>query len=87
MAISVFCALRHSDDFIQGLITAVNHDGDSDSTGAICGNILGAYLGTSKIPAEWIAKVELADTLIQVADDLLSGYQDTESWQRRYPGH
>lgn len=31
---------------------AVNHDGDSDSTGAITGNILGAYLGQQAIPQD-----------------------------------
>lgn len=29
--------------------TSVNHSGDSDSTGAVCGNILGAYLGFDEI--------------------------------------
>ena len=43
--IAVYCALRHKSDFSAGIIAAVNHGGDSDSTGAICGNILGAYLG------------------------------------------
>jgi len=43
LSISVYCALKHRDDFRKALIAAVNHDGDSDSTGAITGNIMGAY--------------------------------------------
>ncbi|MEQ8197642.1 MAG: ADP-ribosylglycohydrolase family protein [Clostridiaceae bacterium] len=86
LGISVFCALKFQDDFEQALITAVNHDGDSDSTGAITGNILGAYLGVKKIRPEWIEKVELKDVLIQIADDLLVGYQEDQEWRERYPG-
>ena len=45
LAIAVYCSLRYQDDFDKAVCTAVNHNGDSDSTGAVCGNILGAYLG------------------------------------------
>jgi len=79
--------LKHSQDFSTALIAAVNHDGDSDSTGAITGNILGAYLGLSKIPRNWVEKLELKDVLIQMADDLLVGYRDTSEWWERYPGY
>jgi len=87
LGISVYCALRHRDDFRKALIAAVNHSGDSDSTGAITGNILGAYLGLGKIPPEWAEKVELKEVLTQIADDLLVGHQETREWQERYPGH
>ena len=40
LAIAVFCAVRYQNDFAAGIRAAVNHKGDSDSTGAICGNIL-----------------------------------------------
>lgn len=52
---------------------AVNHGGDSDSTGAITGNILGAYLGLSQIPQKYIDNLELADVIMEIADDL---YED-----------
>jgi ADP-ribosylglycohydrolase len=41
LAIALCCALA-TRDVQPGLIAAVNHSGDADSTGAICGNILGA---------------------------------------------
>lgn len=44
LAIALYCALRHQDDFSAGIIAAVNHSGDSDSTGAVAGNILGAAI-------------------------------------------
>lgn len=87
LAISVYCALKYRDDFKTALITAVNHNGDSDSTGAITGNILGAYLGVSSIPESWIQKVELRDEITQVADDLLTGYKTGKEWWNMYPGY
>jgi|LFRM01.1.fsa_nt_gb ADP-ribosylglycohydrolase len=87
LGISTYCALKYKDSFKKALIAAVNHDGDSDSTGAITGNILGASLGLSKIPEYWVDKVELKEVLIQIADDLLMGYQETNEWWERYPGY
>ena len=87
LAISVFCALRYKDNFEGGVVAAVNHNGDSDSTGAITGNILGAYLGIKKIPKKWCCKLELIDVITQVADDLLIGYSDEGEWWHKYPGY
>lgn len=87
LAIAVYCALSHQDNFKQALIAAVNHNGDSDSTGAITGNLLGAYLGLSQIPQGWVVKIELLPVLLTVADVLLVEYnEDNLDWQR-YPGY
>ena len=67
LAIAVYSALRHCDDFSAAVIAAVNHDGDSDSTGAVTGNILGAYLGSFKIGAEWKKHLELYDQICKTA--------------------
>lgn len=69
-AIAVYCALKHSQDFEAAMIAAVNHSGDSDSTGAVTGNILGAYLGYSAIPCKFIDNLELKDELIELAEIL-----------------
>lgn len=87
LAISIYCSLKYQDDFKKALTTAVNHNGDSDSTGAITGNILGAYLGINRIPSDWVEHVELSESILQISDDLLKGYQDTEEWWNRYPGY
>ena len=50
LAIAVYCSLRYQDDFDKAVCTAVNHNGDSDSTGAVCGNILGAYKHKTCLP-------------------------------------
>lgn len=50
---------------------AVNHNGDSDSTGAVCGNILGTFLGYDKIPQKFKENLELHDILLDLADELV----------------
>lgn len=76
------------------MIAAVNHSGDSDSTGAITGNILGAYLGLSGIPEKYIDNLELVDVLTELADDLYDNCQLEEykqvtnprdrAWEQKY---
>jgi ADP-ribosylglycohydrolase len=62
------------DDFRQGLLLAVNHSGDSDSTGSITGNIVGARYGTEVIPNEWLSDLEMKDVIEEVATDLLDKF-------------
>lgn len=75
LAVAIYCALKYRDDFDRAIRAAVNHGGDSDSTGAITGNILGAYLGLSQIPQKYIDDLELADVIMEIADDLYEGCQ------------
>ena len=63
--------LYHS--FEDVLIAAVNHDGDSDSTGAVAGNIMGAIVGYEAIPARFKQHLELHDVILAIADDLHQG--------------
>ena len=73
LAIAVYCALKYEHDFDRALIAAVNHDGDSDSTGAVTGNLLGAYLGLSGIPQKYQHALELMQVILELADDLCHG--------------
>jgi ADP-ribosylglycohydrolase len=95
LAISIYCALVAS-DFENGVVLAVNHGGDSDSTGAITGNLLGALLGLDVIPQRWREPLELRDVIEHVADDLfeyptwnigecVTGGDNERIWAR-YPG-
>jgi ADP-ribosylglycohydrolase len=86
LAIGIYCALSYENDFKQAIILATNHDGDSDSTAAITGNILGAYLGADHIDSAWQKPIELKKELYDMAGDLLIGYEETDRWQKRYPG-
>jgi ADP-ribosylglycohydrolase len=90
LAIALFCALT-APNFADGVRLAVNHDGDSDSTGAMTGNILGASLGKAAIPSEWRAHLELRHELEEVATDLFLHFGDPSvgpyegDWEK-YPG-
>lgn len=75
LAIGLLCSLRHEDDFAGAITSAVNHGGDSDSTGAIAGNIVGAHLGLAEIPQRYLEHLELRDTISKIADDLFTGPQ------------
>jgi ADP-ribosyl-[dinitrogen reductase] hydrolase len=60
-------AFHHSTDFRSGALMAVNLGEDADTTGAVYGQIAGAFYGRSGIPDEWVkrlARLELIDTLI-----------------------
>ena len=61
LAISIYCSLKYRDDWKAGVFAAVNHSGDSDSTGSITGAILGTLLGIEAIPLKMIQTVENTD--------------------------
>lgn len=86
LAIAVFSVMRFIDDFGKCIVCAVNHNGDSDSTGAVAGNIIGAILGYDAIPEKYIHGLELHDLLLSVADDL-GGFSSDDQMQERYLGH
>jgi len=86
LAIAVYSALAAEGDFAAGVRLAANHSGDSDSTGAIAGNILGALLGAEAIPARWLDALELRGAIEALADDLVAGYRPGDAWRARYPG-
>jgi len=91
LGIAIYCSLRYYNDFSKAIIAAVNHEGDSDSTGAITGNIVGAHVGYSNIPLKWKTHLELHDTILEIADDLChdcqisdkSSYRD-KAWENKY---
>ena len=91
LAIAIYCSLKYSNDFDKALIASVNHSGDSDSTGAVTGNIMGTYLGLQGIPQKYLDNLELKETILEIADDLYndckiteySSYSD-EIWEQKY---
>ena len=91
LGISLYCTLQHQDDFSAGVIAAVNHRGDSDSTGAVTGNILGALLGYGGIEAKWKEDLEISDVILEIADDLCRGCRTSgdgrcldPEWKEKY---
>lgn len=68
-------AFWHSDDFEAGALAAVNLGDDADTTGAIYGQLAGAYYGINAIPDSWRSKLAMSSRIIELADGLfdLSG--------------
>lgn len=82
LAIAIYCAMRHLDSVEDAIIASVNHDGDSDSTGSVCGNIMGAIYGYEHIIERNIFcpegckledVLELSEVTLAMADDLYAG--------------
>ena len=73
LAISIYSAVKHSDSFEDAIISSVNHSGDSDSTGAVCGNIMGCLFGRSAIPDYYIRNLELLDVIEEMSEDIFTG--------------
>ncbi|WP_302576936.1 ADP-ribosylglycohydrolase family protein [Phocaeicola barnesiae] len=73
VAIAVYCSLAHFNDFEKAMVAAVNHSGDSDSTGAVTGNLLGVVFGYEALPDFYKEDLELHDVILHIADDLYNG--------------
>ncbi|WBB63238.1 ADP-ribosylglycohydrolase family protein [Streptomyces sp. WMMC500] len=98
LAMAVYAVLAHPgpEEVLDALALAVTHSGDSDSTGAICGSILGALHGETALPPELAFEVEGRDTILTLADDFIyeftagdrlhGDYGPYTRWKDRYPG-
>ncbi|MBP2478832.1 ADP-ribosylglycohydrolase [Crossiella equi] len=89
LAIGLYAFLHGGGDFRETMRVAVNHTGDSDSTGAIAGNLFGAAHGLGKIPQDWLAKLELRTATELLTRDALAEFgqtpPDTEGFRYAYP--
>ena len=65
-------AFYRSDNFAAGALKAVNLGDDADTTGAIYGQLAGAYYGAQNIPESWREKLALKETIIAFADRLFA---------------
>ena len=94
LAAAIYCTLRAA-DFANGVRMAVNHDGDSDTTGSLTGQLLGAILGEHSIPEPWLDALDAREVIAQLANDLCeyrnwklddSGDDAERVIEERYPG-
>lgn len=93
-AIALYCTLKHLDSFEDAVVASVNHDGDSDSTGAVCGNLMGVVVGYEGIPEKYKTNIEMKDVILAIANDMIDGCnigeyhsaetEDEKKWERRY---
>ncbi len=72
LAVGVYCALAcpAPEQVRRALSLAVSHGGDSDSTGSICGNLLGAMHGTAALPQDLLTDLEGRETIEQLAEHM-----------------
>lgn len=70
LAIALYCSLKYPNDLKTALRVAVFHDGDSDSTGSVTGQILGTLLGAKKLPQEEIKRLDLLKPLMKMIERL-----------------
>lgn len=63
-------AFHSTDTFRDGALKVVNLGEDADTTGAVYGQIAGAYYGADGIPAEWREKLAMRDLIEQRAAEL-----------------
>ena len=82
LAIAVFCA-EVAPDMETALRLAVTHSGDSDSTGAIAGNLLGARHGIEDIPQRWLDQLEQRELVDTVATDLYHAVHEPKALDRK----
>lgn len=65
-------AFFKSSSFPEGLLLAVNLGDDADTTGAVYGQLAGAFYGESAIPQSWRLKLAKRDIIESLADDLMA---------------
>jgi len=63
-------AFHRTDDFRTGCLRVVNLGDDADTTGAVFGQIAGAYYGEHGIPSDWRARLHAHDLIASLADRL-----------------
>ena len=88
LAVSL-CSALTAQNFADGVRLAVNHGGDSDSTGAITGNLLGAMWGAEAIPPSFLDRLELRREIERIAVDMVQiveGRTKEEDIFDAYPG-
>ena len=88
LAGAMYACLAYPEDFDSAIIAAVNHSGHSAATGAVAGAILGAHLGHSYLPQFYLESLEVVDSLMVLADDLVSATPASglfdDDWDQKY---
>lgn len=84
LALTVYAILSFPKDLEEAVVFAVNHSGDSDSTGSTVGNMMG-MLYPDAIPTRWLQKLELRETIEKISHDLYLAAENQEFDMQAYP--
>ena len=71
LAIGVYAALT-GNHFAEVLAIAANHDGDSDSTASVAGQLYGAWRGLATLPDEWVMQLDVLNPALRTLGALLA---------------
>ncbi|MNW54130.1 ADP-ribosyl-[dinitrogen reductase] glycohydrolase [compost metagenome] len=63
-------AFSKSTNFEEGALLAVNPGDDADTTGAVYGQLAGAYYGYDAIPQHWLKKLAMRETIEGLSNQL-----------------
>ena len=97
LGLALFCALTAT-GFEDGVLAAVNQDGDSDSAAALTGQLLGAVHDEAGVPNRWLSALECREEVATIGNDLaefltwpIGEYEPwsrlSEDINRHYPGY
>ena len=77
LALAVYCVLK-TGHLKDAVLMACNQDGDSDTCGAICGNIMGTQDGVQAIPKSWRGNLECDDLIRKLSQCLYDHHQTSQ---------
>jgi ADP-ribosylglycohydrolase len=96
LAITIFVSVVFENNFEKGVLAAINHSGDSDTTGSMVGQLLGVCLGIESIPQKWIDNLIGSSIIESISTDVVEQvyYQfstyntppELNYYWERYPG-
>ncbi|BDS06834.1 ADP-ribosylglycohydrolase [Oceaniferula spumae] len=72
-------AFLHTESFEEGALKAVNLGDDADTTGAVYGQIAGAFYGKKGIPKHWLKKLAWRKKITRLADRLYLAAEESIS--------
>jgi ADP-ribosylglycohydrolase len=68
-------SIAQTNNFKDAVLMAVNLGDDSDTVGAVTGQLAGALYGASAIPQEWLDKLQGRDHIKNIADQLFDKFE------------
>jgi ADP-ribosyl-[dinitrogen reductase] hydrolase len=83
LAMALYSVLVSS-DFIEAMRVSANHDGDSDSTASIAGQLYGAWFGLAGIPWIWMRDLDVFDAVCEVAGPLIAATVSAPAFETKH---
>lgn len=85
------CAALSTDSLAEAVMMSINHSGNSDSTGAVCGSLVGAVYRLDNVPGVWLRDLQLRSIIEEIGRDALTEFgpkpkpANDQALNQRYP--